>query len=94
MAVSLVVLAFVQVLEWFNERQEGWRLSKREFMTDVFYVALNKTASSWLATTMADDPMTAAKQALGISTLWAKELPFLAQVVLGRRLISAQPEAY
>lgn len=82
MAVSLVVLAFVQVLEWFNERHEGWRLSKREFMTDVFYVALNKTAISWLATTMADDPMTAAKQALGISTLWAKELPFLAQVVL------------
>ena len=82
MVIGFVVLAFVQLLEWFNERHEGWRLDKREFFTDVFYVALGATAMNWLTATLADDPLVAAKAALGIATPWVKAMPFLAQVAL------------
>ncbi len=81
-AVALTVVAFVQLLELVHERHPGWRLDRRELMTDVFYVVLNTTAISWLTTTLADDPLGAAKDALGIATPWAKALPFLAQVAI------------
>lgn len=80
--VSYVVLAFVQLLEWLNERHEGWRVNRRELFTDIFYVALSATAISWLTQTIAEAPLTAVKKALGISTQWAADLPFLAQVAL------------
>jgi sterol desaturase/sphingolipid hydroxylase (fatty acid hydroxylase superfamily) len=82
MLVGFVVLAFVQMLERLNERHAGWRINKRELATDLFYVALNATAITWLTTTFAEDPMTAAKTALGIATPWVTGLPFLAQVAL------------
>jgi sterol desaturase/sphingolipid hydroxylase (fatty acid hydroxylase superfamily) len=81
-AVGLTTVAFVQLMERFNERHSGWRLNKREFITDVFYVALGTTAISWLTKTLADNPLEAAKEALGIATPWVAELPFLAQVAL------------
>ena len=81
-AVGLSVVAFVQALEWFNERHQGWRLNRREFLTDVFYVVLGTFVISWLTRTLADGPLVAAKEALGIATPWAGELPFLAQVAL------------
>lgn len=81
-AVGLSTVAFVQVLEWLNERHPGWRINRLEFLTDVFYVVLNTTAISWLSRTLADQPMEAAKETLGIATHWAAELPFLAQVAL------------
>lgn len=81
-AVSLVVLAFVQLLEAINERHTGWRIDQREFLTDAFYVALNMTAISWLTRVLADDPMIAAKESLGLATPWLGTLPFLVQVAL------------
>lgn len=81
-AVGLSVVAFVQALEWFNERHQGWRLNRREFFTDLFYVFLGTIVISWLTRTLADEPLVAAKEALGIATPWAGELPFLAQVAL------------
>lgn len=44
--VGVVVLAFVQLMEWVNERHESWRITNREFLTDGFYVLLGITAIS------------------------------------------------
>jgi sterol desaturase/sphingolipid hydroxylase (fatty acid hydroxylase superfamily) len=80
--VGSLTLAFVQAIELVNERHSGWRIDKREFSTDLFYVVLCSTALAWCGTHLADDPMAAAKHALGIHTLWAMHLPFIAQVAL------------
>ena len=77
-----VTTAIVQALEWINERHAGWRIDKREFATDLFYVILGSTAIAWATTTLAEDPLKLAKHRLGISTAWAMHLPFLAQVAL------------
>lgn len=74
--------AFVQALELVHERHAGWRLNKREFATDLFYVVLNTTAIAWVSTKLAEEPLKAVKQSLGITTEWTMYLPFLAQVAL------------
>jgi sterol desaturase/sphingolipid hydroxylase (fatty acid hydroxylase superfamily) len=86
-AVSLGTLAFVQTLEFVNERHAGWRLTPREFLTDLFYLILYYVVIEKLGTKLADDPMASAKHALGITTQWAMHLPFLAQVALAVVLI-------
>lgn len=80
--VGLLTTAFVQALEFVRERHEGWRINKREFATDVFYVALGYTAIGWASNLLAEEPLRAAKQSLGITTDWAMHLPFLVQVAL------------
>jgi sterol desaturase/sphingolipid hydroxylase (fatty acid hydroxylase superfamily) len=82
MVVIFVVLGFVQLLEYFAERHEGWRLNRTEFATDVFYVALGATLINWLTTTLAEPPVLAAKEALGIATPWITSLPFLVQAAM------------
>jgi sterol desaturase/sphingolipid hydroxylase (fatty acid hydroxylase superfamily) len=77
-----VTTAFVLALEGINERHVGWRLNKREFATDLFYVILGASVISWVSTKLAEDPLKAAKQSLGITTEWAMHLPFLVQVAL------------
>lgn len=79
-AVGLVVLAFVQLMEFVAERHIGWKINRQEFLTDFFYVVLGVTAISWTSDTFANSPMVETKEALGISTLWLAELPFLVQV--------------
>ena len=79
-AVGLVVLAFVQLMELVNERHAGWRINRQEFLTDIFYVLFGITAISWTSDALANSPMSEAKEALGISTPWIAELPFLVQV--------------
>ena len=79
---SAVITAFVQGLEWVHERHAGWRLNKREFFTDLFYVVLSASAIAWATKKLAEEPLMAAKHSLGISTEWAMHLPFLAQVAL------------
>jgi uncharacterized BrkB/YihY/UPF0761 family membrane protein len=34
-----VTTAFILALEWVHERHAGWRLNKREFATDLFYMS-------------------------------------------------------
>ncbi len=80
-AASLTT-ALVQALEWVNERHSSWRLTKREFFTDLFYVVLGATVIAWCTRKLADDPMKAAKHSFGITTDWAMHLPFVAQVAL------------
>jgi sterol desaturase/sphingolipid hydroxylase (fatty acid hydroxylase superfamily) len=77
---SLLIVAIVLLLEQVHERHEGWRMNRREFFTDLFYVVLSATVISWCTKVLADDP--AMKASLGITTEWAKQLPWLAQVAL------------
>lgn len=79
---SVVTLAIIQALEWVNERHEGWRLDRREFFTDIFYVTLSFTLIDYLSTHLAENPLHDAKEALGITTQWTMDLPFVAQVAL------------
>jgi sterol desaturase/sphingolipid hydroxylase (fatty acid hydroxylase superfamily) len=79
--VGLLTTAFIQAMEFVFERHAGWRMNRREFATDAFYVALSYTAISWAAR-LADAPIAALKASFGITTQWAMQLPFLAQVAL------------
>jgi len=76
--IALLVLG----LEWINERHASWRLTKKEFFTDLFYMVLGATAISWATTKLAEEPLKAAKHSLGITTQWAMHLPFVVQVAL------------
>lgn len=76
------VMALVQVLEFFNERHEGWRLNKTEFFTDIFYAVVISTAIIWATRTFAEEPMMTVKSSLGIATPWITTLPFLVQVLM------------
>ena len=78
---SLIVIA-VLLLEQVHERHAGWRMNRREFFTDLFYVVLSSTAIAWFTKMLADDPLLAVKASLGISTQWARQMPWLAQVAL------------
>lgn len=84
---SLATLAMVQGLEFVNERHAGWRIDRREFLTDLFYTILFYSVIVQLETKLAEEPLVAAKHALGISTDWAMHLPFIAQVALTLFLI-------
>jgi len=79
---SALITAVVQGLEWVNERHVGWRLNRREFFTDLFYVVLSATAIAWATVKFSEEPLQAAKHSLGITTQWAMHMPFLAQVGL------------
>lgn len=72
----------VQAIEAVAERHEGWRINRREFVTDLGYVVFNTAVIGWLTTHLAEDPLRAAKASLGITTQWAMHLPFLVQVAL------------
>ena len=80
--MSALITASVQGLEWVAERHVGWRLDKREFFTDLFYVVLSSTAIAWATSHLADASLVALKHKLGITTPWAMQMPFLAQVAL------------
>jgi sterol desaturase/sphingolipid hydroxylase (fatty acid hydroxylase superfamily) len=77
-----LITAFVQGLEFIHERHPGWRLNNREFATDLFYVVLSNTVIAWTSTALAEEPLRAAKQSLGITTEWVMQMPFVAQVAL------------
>jgi sterol desaturase/sphingolipid hydroxylase (fatty acid hydroxylase superfamily) len=80
--VSALISAFVQGLEFINERHEGWRLDKREFFTDLFYLVLSASLIAKATTKLADEPLGAVKHALGITTEWAQHSPWILQVAL------------
>ena len=81
-AISVATLVMVQLLEFVNERHAGWRLNLHELLTDLFYCILYFTVIAKLETLLAEEPLAAAKHALGITTDWAMQLPFVAQVAL------------
>jgi sterol desaturase/sphingolipid hydroxylase (fatty acid hydroxylase superfamily) len=77
-----LVAAFIQGLEFVHERHAGWRIDRREFLTDIFYMLLMYTAIAWVTAALADEPLSALKERLGITTEWALAMPFLLQVAL------------
>lgn len=78
---SLITLT-VLLLEFVHERHAGWRMNWQEFRTDLFYVVLSSTVIAWLTKTLAEDPLLALKDWLGVSTTWMAEVPWLAQVIM------------
>lgn len=80
--VTFVVLGFVQSLEWLNERHAGWRIDRRELLTDIFYVVIFTIAIAWASKVLADEPLLALKESLGIRTPWTADLPFVVQVAI------------
>lgn len=79
---GLAISFFVLGLEQLLERHEGWRLTRKEFATDLFYLTLQYTAIGWATETLADKPLASFKESIGISTEWAMQMPFLLQVAL------------
>ncbi|MXO88150.1 fatty acid hydroxylase family protein [Altererythrobacter aestuarii] len=79
---SAAITFFVLGLEQVLERHKSWRLNRKEFATDLFYVILMATAISWAAQTFADQPLVSLKESLGIATPWVLAMPFLLQVAL------------
>ncbi|NBB25481.1 fatty acid hydroxylase family protein [Porphyrobacter sp. SLTP] len=82
MAVGLGTLAFVQLLELVFERHEGWRINRRELLTDVFYVAFGYGVIGFLSDTLVNGPLGELKEAWGIGTPWLAASPFLVQVLV------------
>ena len=79
---TALTTALVQALEWVNERHSSWRLTRREFFTDLFYVILGYTVIAWCSQKLGEEPLKAAKHSIGITTEWAMQLPFVVQVGL------------
>lgn len=79
---SAAVTFTVLLLEIPFERHAGWRLNRREFFTDLFYVVLSATVISKATNLLAERPLEALKQSLGLTTHWAEHLPWLMQVGL------------
>jgi len=79
---GVLTTASILALEWVRERHAGWRMNRREFVTDLYYVVLSYTAIAFFTTKLAEDPLKAAKHSLGITTEWAMHMPFLLQVAL------------
>lgn len=79
---SSAIVVIVLLLEFVHERHQGWRMNRQEFFTDLFYVVLSATVIAWLSKTLAEDPLLAAKAALGISTQWMVHVPWLVQVMM------------
>ena len=80
--VAVAIMAWIQGLEWVAERHEGWRINHRELATDVFYTVLMYTVIGWVATKVAEEPLIALKERLGIATPWLMGLPFLVQALM------------
>lgn len=79
---SPMIIIAVLLLELVSERHAGWRMNKQEFFTDLYYSVLSATVIVWLTEKLAEDPLKAAKAALGIKTAWVMQMPWLVQVML------------
>lgn len=54
-AIGVAFKVFLLGLEWVNPRHESWRLTWKEFITDLFYVGMGYTVVNLLRTYMGDD---------------------------------------
>lgn len=86
-AASIATYFVVQALEFVNERHAGWRLDRRELLTDLFYLILYYAVILELNDRFIDGSFAAAKEALGIRTAWALRSPFVLQVALALLLV-------
>lgn len=79
---GILTSVFLLGLEFLFERHEDWRLNWREFATDLFYFVLMYTVIGWAVEVLADGPLAALKESLGITTPWVMQMPFVLQVAL------------
>lgn len=82
-AVSMGTIITVQLLEFVNERHAGWRINRREFLTDLFYVVLFVAVIAKVEDALVETPLATLKHSLGITTDWALHMPFVAQAAFG-----------
>jgi sterol desaturase/sphingolipid hydroxylase (fatty acid hydroxylase superfamily) len=87
LVTSSGIVVVVLLLELVNERHAGWRMNRREFFTDLYYVVLSATVIAWFTENFADGPLSKVKESLGITTPWVTQLPWLVQVMLAVFLI-------
>lgn len=80
--MSPVITVTILLLEFIHERHADWRMNKQEFFTDLFYNILIATVIVWIVRLVAENPLTAAKASLGITTTWAMNMPWILQVAL------------
>jgi sterol desaturase/sphingolipid hydroxylase (fatty acid hydroxylase superfamily) len=80
--MSSLITITVLLLEVVFERHVGWRMNRREFFTDLFYVVLSSTVIAWTSEKLAENPLKAAKASLGITTEWATHMPWLVQAAM------------
>ncbi|MEE4201382.1 sterol desaturase family protein [Erythrobacter sp.] len=80
--VAFGSMFFIQAMELVHERHEGWRITGREFATDMFYMVLVIFFIGLVTETYVDGTLLKAKEALGIATPWITQLPFLVQVFM------------
>ena len=79
---SALITITVLLLELVHERHADWRMNRQEFATDLFYVVLSATVVAWVSQKIGEEPLAAAKASLGITTQWAMNMPWVAQVAL------------
>ncbi len=82
LTASLVTSAVILGLEFVHERHRGWRLDRRELLTDLFYFALAFVVIRYANDHITDAGLLALKQGFGIRTPWLAEAPLLVQVAL------------
>lgn len=72
----------VQGLEFVHERHAGWRLDRREFATDLFYVVLAGTLVQWANEHGTDAALLAVKGMAGFQTPWLETAPVAVQAAV------------
>jgi sterol desaturase/sphingolipid hydroxylase (fatty acid hydroxylase superfamily) len=83
-AIGLSFKVLLLVLEWVNPRYDSWRLTWKEFATDVFYVGMGYTFLRFLSGYLGDDVMIEAIQGAfnWDKFSWFTGLPLLMQALL------------
>jgi sterol desaturase/sphingolipid hydroxylase (fatty acid hydroxylase superfamily) len=83
-AIGLSFKLLLLVLEWVNPRYDSWRLTWKEFATDVFYVGMGYTFLRFLSGYLGDDVMIEAVQGAfnWDKFSWFTGLPLLMQALL------------
>jgi sterol desaturase/sphingolipid hydroxylase (fatty acid hydroxylase superfamily) len=82
LAATLTTRAVILGLEFVGERHAGWRLNRRELLTDLFYLVLGYTVIQAVNNDVIDGGLLALKAQLGIATPGLAQLPLAVQALL------------
>lgn len=83
-AIGLTFKVLLLALEWVNPRYDSWRLTWKEFATDVFYVGMGYTLIRMMGTYLGDDVMIEAIRGAfdWDKFTWFTGLPLLMQALI------------
>ena len=81
-AATLTTRAIILGLEFVGERHAGWRLNRRELLTDLFYLVLGATVIQTINHEVIDGGLLVLKQQLGIATPGLMQLPLAMQALM------------